>query len=139
MSREPSSHGPAPAGRDAFEQRIGRALGELLTEHGRDPEVVEARLGLSRGSVARLVRGDAAVDLATLQRVLLALDADPGRFLAGLYGDDAEPAAATPPPAAPAALDREAIEKLLARVTSTVRGLVRALEARTAADDLRQS
>jgi len=136
MSREPSSSGPAPAGHAAFEQRIGRALGALLADRGKDPEIVEARLGLPRGAVARLVRGDGAVDLATLQRVLLALGADPGEFLSGLYaggggglGDEPEPA--------PATLDREAIEALLAQITSTVRGLVRLLDARAAADDLR--
>jgi len=141
MSREPSSRGQTPAPRGAFEHRLGRALGALLAERRRDPEVVEARLGIPRGAVARLVRGDGDVDLATLQRVLLALDVDPGEFLAGLYAgpdEEADPDAVEAAPAAAAGLDREGIEALLARITTTVRGLVRILDARAAADDARR-
>lgn len=137
MSSEPASSGAVPPAPGAFERRVGRALAALLSERGRDPAVVEQRLGLPRGSVSGLLRGESHLDLATLQRVLAALDVDPGGFLSGLYAGESldDPGAES---GAPPALDREEIDALIQRINTTVRGLVRVLGARAEADDVRR-
>lgn len=131
-----------------IEQRAAALLRRLLDERGTTVDGLARRLGASGDGLRRMLAGEDDIELDRLDAVLTALDVGPAEFFGRLYGspedvseasrtEDATKAGAASPAGADTdrlgpedePITRQEVEEVLGELRSTIRGMVRLIDA----------
>ncbi|MEM7051803.1 MAG: helix-turn-helix transcriptional regulator [Acidobacteriota bacterium] len=113
------------------EERAASLLREVMTEQQISPAALAAASGLEADLLSDVLAARRGLDLPSLERVLRALELDPGSFFARLY----TPEPAAPPTPSDEPLPREELETLMLDLRKKIDGMVRLLDAEAAAEE----